>query len=565
MPSVPEYQSRGPSISPLQVANANPADFARPGREMSQLGEATSQLSNVSTDILVKEQDQKDLDSVFQAETALKAQETEFHNGLRERRGRNADGASKEALKFWEESTRKAEGTLTTERQRRAFQRIVADRRNASMDYVSRHEAQEMRTARLQAGEADIEATIQAGIANPGAVALNTTTIANTYRALAKAEGLDEDYVNLKIQSATTAMHTGVIAGMVDANPGGARLYYNANKDAIKPSERAQIESQLRAGGLKEFSQRKATEIFAKYGDDPEAALAYARANIQDADRQEATVAQLKARINEKQTFETHRQSKALDEAYRLVIMPQSSSTLPAQPVRTINDLPAHVLADLDGKDLVTLNNLLTEKLDGTKVNTNWEHYYNLTEMARTDPQAFATRNLVRDFPALDEGKRGELVKLQQEIRSGKANTTDVATLEQQLSEAYNTLGLADTDKEQKGRISSMARSEIAREQERLKKDLTYAERQVIIDRVTIQGTLSKSWWPDSTVRAYEVAPEDMGQFTPDGGTATPASPADPGGIPADERKRIEEALINRGKPVNEDAIQALYRMKHSR
>lgn len=397
MPSVPSYQGGEPQLRPLQPANANPADFARPGNELTQLGQAANQVTNVATDVLVKEQDQKDLDSVFQAETTLKAQETEFHNSLRERRGRNADGASKEALKFWEESGRKAEGTLTTERQRRAFQRIVSDRRNASMDYVSRHEAQEMRTARLQAGEADIESTIQAGIANPGAVALNTTSIANTYRALAQAEGLDEDYVNLKIQSATTAMHTGVIAGMIDANPGGARLYYNSNKDAIKPSERAQIENQLRAGGLKEFSQRKATEISAKYGDDLEGALAYARANIQDADRQEATVAQIKTRFAESRTADTHRQQKLMDGITRGLV---TTGQVGGVKIGTIHDLPTAYLdpnTGLNGGNLERVRAYLEARTDAALEPPKADNYQALDEAQShieagniTDPQQLA-------------------------------------------------------------------------------------------------------------------------------------------------------------------------------
>lgn len=355
MPTVPDYSRRADAIQPVRQARMNPADAARPGQELADLGKSLSVASNTVGDILLKQQEQKDLDAVFQAETQLKTWETGFHNSVRERKGRNADGATEEAVKSWDEQARKIGGSLATERQRRAFDRIAAERRNSSLDFVSRHQSQELREARIQGAEADIEATIQAGIANPGAADLNSTAIERAYRALEKTEGLDPDYVSNKIQAATTAMHKGVISAMIDQSPGGARAYYNQHKDGIKPSERGAIEKALREGGVKEFSQRKATELVSKYGDDYESALADARANIKDADRQEATVSQIKARYAEFKSFEADRQKKAFEAGLDLANKGQISA---------IEHVPQHLVEMMAPADYVRLKDHLKAKVD---------------------------------------------------------------------------------------------------------------------------------------------------------------------------------------------------------
>jgi len=447
MPTVPEYSRQVNSITALRPARANPSDLAAPGQQIARLGESLAKAGVSLGDVLQKKQEQENVDAVMQAESKLKTWESEYHYSIRERRGRNAEGITKETVKAWDKQAQEIGGSLQNEAQRRAFNRILLERRAASLDFVSRHQAAELREARIQGAEADIEATIQAGIANPGAAGLNEQTISRVYHALGKTEGLDPDYVTNKIRAATTAMHKGAIGAMVETDPLAAKAYYAAHKDAITPVERKSIEDALRRGGLKEFSQRKSDELVSKYGENFGAALADARAHIKDPERRDATVARIKARYAEFTTLKRDREKGAYEKALGLAIRGEIGS---------IDDIPQEVMTDLNPTDLMRIKSYLDKKaeaaikppsVDDPKVLYEAQdlieqgEIYDEKQLRQYDP--FLTnqgRRMLRTMLAKQNDISAAAVRQEFETRIGKTRAKFLASEEdRKLWEAFQT------------------------------------------------------------------------------------------------------------------------------
>ena len=181
----------------------------------------------------------------------------------------------------------------------------------------------------------------------------------------------------------------------------------------------------------------------------------------------------------------------------------------------------------------------------GTPVETDWNYYEQLRTEARTDPGSFARLNLAAGFHKLAPAQREALIDLQDKAKKDPKGMAEVATLDAQLGDAHDKLGLLGSgNAEKRGLFDETVRREISAAQNTKGKPLTYEERQKIID---VNAVKKDQWF--GTKRLFEAKAEGTaGEFKPE--------------VPKRDRAQITEALQRRGIPATDANILDLYRRK---
>ena len=539
MPTVPTYDQPQESTRAAPLPQMSPAAAGTTGRQTSEFGQALGRASGDFTRIALDMQERENADRILRTEAMLKEAETQFHTSLAERRGQNAWGVTQEATKWWDENSRKLADQLDNDAQRRAFDQMVLRRRGESIGYVSRYEAGQRQQSLTDAAQASIQGSIDsaaAAHADPQIVETNRAQVQRNVQALAKLQGWAPEAAQLALSEELTKFHSGVLLAKIDEDPDGARDYYAAHKDEIAGGARPQIEKALRVGTLRSLSQSASEEIMAKGLSESEA-VKFARENY-TGDEEDAVVARIKERYTERQQLREQSQRNAADQAWGILARSKN-----------LDQVPAHVIAAMDGRDLIALRREAQNMRNGDEVKTDWGTYYDLRQQARSNPSQFARTDLRRYFDKLAPGARETLIDMQGQIASGKAH--EVTTFGQQLDTAHNVMGFDAGDREKKGQFDAAVTNAINAEQARLGKPLTWDERQKIIDRMAVQGeVVTGQWWKnDRNVRAYEISDtEDTGRFVPT--------------IPKAERQKIESALRRKGRPVTDAEVLRLYKQK---
>ncbi|MES2247900.1 MAG: transglycosylase SLT domain-containing protein [Pseudomonadota bacterium] len=184
----------------------------------------------------------------------------------------------------------------------------------------------------------------------------------------------------------------------------------------------------------------------------------------------------------------------------------------------------------------------------GQPIETDWTVYASARRQAIDNPKLFAQQDLRALFPKLAPAQREQLLDLQTKAKDPK-QLPDVATFEAQLGNAHDLLEFRASDQEKKGMFDSAVTSALAAEQVRVDRKLTYEERQKVIDRMMVPGSVPGLLWGSNSRRLYEVTgTEAAGKFAP--------MP------PAAEKEKIVAALKRAGKPVTEEEVTRLYRQK---
>jgi hypothetical protein len=240
----------------------------------------------------------------------------------------------------------------------------------------------------------------------------------------------------------------------------------------------------------------------------------------------------------------------------------------------TLTDLPASILAGLERSDRVAIETFTAKRAKGGEIQTDWSTYSDL--MGRGRRELLAT-DLNRFRPILADAEFKQLVQRQQGFRDGTEPDApdDPATLASQIGTAIQVIGLEKGDKS--GRFEAAARAEVDRQQQALGRKLTYAERQAVVDRLSLTVTTTqRAWWYDTQVKLYEVKDGEAYQFTDDDlveqgdvlarllevpreRLLPTAAALEAAGLPVVETTlQMAAALIDSGQPVTRETMEAL-------
>lgn len=145
MPIIQPYEGQEVSLSPLPSASqqsiVGPEDFG--SYAASQEIATGKQLQAVGSGISASAQQMQnrtDADSVFRAETAIKEKQIQFDADLANRRGQDAWGATSDAQKFWQDSTKDISDGLDNDTQRKLFAKSASRLAVSHVGAVSQYE-----------------------------------------------------------------------------------------------------------------------------------------------------------------------------------------------------------------------------------------------------------------------------------------------------------------------------------------------------------------------------------------------------------------------------------------
>lgn len=493
------------------------------GRAMLGAGAALMQVA-------AQQQDRQNADMLFRAETSLKDDYLGFEQSVRERKGQAAWGAAKDTEQWFAEQEKKHSESLENDVQRKLFGQSITKLRQSAVGSVSTYESAERRRSVEESARASIVGSINmaAATAAEGMLAPLPTPEAATedsgglitpptasnpiagfksdiikrVQVLASLNGWSPERKAAEEALHVTNLHKQVIQNLVDRDPTKARDYFTANKAEINGSDLEQIGKVLKIGETKqagfEFAER--TEIRA-LATDQERIAAAREVFKNEPEKREAAISEIKTRSQEDHALRERGQALAADQAWGIY----------ARTGR-LNAIPATTIDAMDGHAYATLKEHARLKAEGYAIKTDFGAYYDLRQMAASDPDAFRKVDLRGYMTRLSPGDLEEMAKLQ---TSSPKEAKDAATLTQQLSNTHDVLKWGISDKEKKGLFDKAVTDAVNAAQATSGKTLDYPQRQQIIDRLVIEGD-TNGWMPFGNKRFFEV------QGTPDAGGFVP-------------------------------------------
>ena len=557
MPTVPlaEQQVRlAPAATQRAVTGATADAFgAVEGRQFEQLGRATQTAGDPLAVAALRLQDRQNDEAVRRAfldyDQRTRSYLYDPEQGLYNRRGANAQGASTEAFKTLAEYEREVSAGLGNDRQRQTFAERIASVKSGLIDGVTRHEANEFRAVEEETTKAFLDASIK------GAAAAHTNPeLRAQYRAqgdyelerLGQHHGWTPEMLALKRLEYSTLYHKGIIERMVIDDPTGAREYFKTHQAEIDGGTQTGLEGALKEGATREAAYRETERILGDTNSYSEQ-LAQAR-KIEDKVLADEVVRRIKERESERRDMRTEAERQAKDTAWALVT-----------ETGKLDAVPPHVMAQLDGYTISAMQNYLDKK---GAIDTDFGTYSNLSDLASQDPRKFAKLNMNDYRDKLDDGDWRTVQGWQRSIRAGIAGdeaarkkTVAEATVQQQITTALDAAGIVGTDdatKTRRGAFTRSARSALDQAEAVKGGPLTVDERDKVLGRLLLEGeVLSGSMWANDQeeVRAFEVlGTTDEARFS-----------VTFDDVPETERKDIAEKLTARGRKATEDEIAKLY------
>lgn len=565
MATVPRYD--GPQVETQALpgarlsGNVSQEALSGRGQQAAQIGQGLSNFGRTVNNIAVDIQERENAAMVFSAETALKDDYLQFENSIKARKGHDAWGATDEAEKWFAEQSKVHGQGLGNDRQRAIFGQQLTKLRQQAMTSISAYEIGERDRTLAEAAQASIVGSINlaASAATDGLVSANGDgkpsvvqdavggeaviggdpvpalkgDIIKRIDVLAQMGGWSAEKREMEVNKYVTVMHRQVLGALVDTNPDLAQKYYTDHKVEIDGTERAGIEKALKVGGLRQQAQNAVDDILSKGLTEAES-LAYARKEYKGEAEDEITQ-RVKARFSEVDQLREQGQRTAADSAWKAYSQRQN-----------IDDVPTSVIASMDGRDIETLRDHAKTVASGASVKTNPSTYYGLRVMATDEPASFAKVDLRRYIGQLSTEDFEEFVKMQ---TSAPGDLKDAATLQQQLSITHDLLGLKKGDADKKGLFDKAVIDAVNNAQTHSGKKLNYDERQVIIDRMTIEGDLARGFFNDTEGRYYDVAGKpESAQFAPE--------------VPDADRSLIAEKFkAKHGRDPSDDEVVNAYKI----
>lgn len=319
--------------------------------------------------------------------------------------------------------------------------------------------------------------------------------------------------------------HVAVVAAAIDAGKlDYAREYMKQVGAELTAGARLQLTKTLDAGDFEARTQGYTDQFLAQSKGDPVAALALAREKLSGKE-EDAVVQRIKSIDAEQVALRERAQRTAADTAWKYVAAGKAP--------------PPSVMAALDGRDAVQIRKALEGPERSVKTDPNV--YYALTQAAVNDPN-FKNEDLRRYLDRLSPADFRHFVDLQAK-RDKPGEIEQVATVTQQKDAIIKSLKLPA---EKAGVFMQQADRALFAAQQEKGKPLNQDERQRVLDRLVLEGTVPGSWFGTNTRRAFEAA-ADGKPFTPKFSDA--------------DRRKAEAALQRQGiKAPTKEQIDATLR-----
>jgi hypothetical protein len=525
---------------------------ARVGQQVA--GEAF----NVAQQVVVKERETADRVARLDWNNRLAEWEQDRiedpEHGAYTRMGKDAQGLPEELDKDFADFTGKI-GEGLNERQRLQFEEDRA-RRKESIDLsVRRHMRQQQKayaTSELQATRTNAVNEAITNALDPDRVNIALTRAVSAIRDVGPSLGMGKEEIEALVKSDQSQALTGVINRLLASdNPAAAQVYFQDAKQAglISGEAIANIEKKLAEGTTRKKAQDEADKIIAAGGSLTEQLAKAKEFGKDDPDLRKA----IEERIEHSKAVMDREQRDTHEAEGRRIYDAIDKGTTSLDAIERMPEW-----SNLEGTERASVKAYLRTKIGGGQV-TDWKVFGERMNEAGTDPQAFAKRNLLADRGSLEDTEWKRLMEIQLSIRAGDNRKADQdLDVYRTTSQIVNgTVGLdpnappSSDEAKAVGRLRAVLERRVLEAEQLTGKKVPAADIQTWLDDLlkvqltTIQGTGSN----------WSLIP---------GGTqkdSTRKSIIDLriGDIPAAEQQQLKDALRQRGRLVNDDAVLDLY------
>ena len=432
-----------------------------------------------------------------QAETTANTADLEISTGWlkwdaenrKKYQGANADGYSAAATEWWGKTAKDYSEKLDP-MAKAMVGKSLARRQAASLGQVTQFVEGEKEKHADNTAAANIDTTIQFGVSS-GDVAGASARVRELSAQVGARKGWTTEQVQTETLKNLSALHTAQIAKLVEL-PGGAvaaEAYYQANKTEIGFAQQPKVEQVLKAEVDNQFATQTAAEVAAL----PLGEQLAVAGKIEDPARREKTIAQIKNNYALVKEVQAEQEKKFADTAWQLV----------GQGRR----VPEAILASMDGKERVQLQEHLRAKAErvasgGGAVKTDYKLYTELRERLAAGENI----NLAAYTEKIAGSQLEQLLDIKDARAKGGGKAPEARTQEQQLASFIAPLELKG---EARGRFESAFGDAVSEHINAKGKAPDYEERKKILDRLTLEGTVEKNWWPDDTKPRWQMTPDE--------------------------------------------------------
>lgn len=547
--SVPEQ-----ALPTVRVDPSAPLSSFGGGAALERTAQAGQQTIDGARDFFLEEK--KKADDLFVQE--LRSSGQREGNRLRwdpvegafNHKGKDALGIMKDYGTRYSKYLDQLSESSTSDEQKVAFRRIRLDLQGDFEDSLQKHTFAEV-------SKFDDESTKYASVLEredavlnfekPGRIERAIENQKAMIRAHGQRTGKPPEVIALETYSAISATHEAVINHLTaQGRDLDAEQYFERVKDQLSSIDRDQAEAKVREGSLLGKAQRASEQIWRESGGNFDTAMERARKEITDPKMFEEVKRLIRQRREDNQDSDRTRYDK---------LMLDSSNHVESNKQRP--DPATWALLKLSDKN--ALDNRIEQLRKGIEPEPNSESYYNLKTQA-SQPNLkgkFLTTNLLTYRGRVTNQELKELIGIQTTLRNGDtpAELDDYRTKKQIEDSGLSANGIDPTpktggkDAKLVNQFHAMVAERVRAEQEQAGKKINNERYQQIVDDLLVEGTVQGSGvfgFFQKSRRKFEIEPGENIEL-------------EPNQIPKSERRKIEDALRRKNKPVTDGAVLELY------
>lgn len=492
MPQVPTYNDRQLRTQALQPVFQNTPDVSSGARALAQ-----------GMGVVAEAADRIDLRdaqaAAFETQAKITSEWLQWDAKARQQyRGQNVDAYAPAAQEWWRKAA-ETYGKDLSPRAKELASRGLMDRQFKALDSVGLFVTSEKERHADETYSADVVTTIQFGVTS-GDVAGAAQQIREKAAMVGARKGWTTEQVQAEALKNVATLHATHIERLLDTNPEAAQAYYNKARDAneIPATAQPRIEKMLTSAVDSQF----ATQFAAGMADKPLAEQLAEAAKIENPERREKALTQIRNNHALVKQAEQERENTAADQAWQLF----------AQGKR----IPETVLSQMAGRERAQLQEAQRTRAErlasggGKTVKTSPETLAKIYDMMRDDPEGFKKLRMASLTEFMAPNDIEQVARIQRDMLKPEKETGAITAV--QAIEAYAE-GLDKKDALQFKRRAFDTFDQFQMEKGRAP---TTAERRQLLDDLTKEVVLHDGILWDTKGPAFK---QEKGK------AATPATP----------------------------------------
>lgn len=396
---------------------------------------------------------------------------------------------------------------LGNDSQRREFMNSANQMQVQFKGGIQQHVAREYGQYQLSVQDGTVKtAQQQMGLAwgDPAAVEQSKGAIRAAVYETGKLKGWAGEQTQAAMVEQLSVGHASVLSAAIDAgNLNYATEYLKQNGTEMTPEARLHATKVLDVGKFEAKTQDAAQKIYGDSNGDVAAALADARSKYSGKE-EDAIVTRIKGFDTERVALRERGQKDAADSAWQIY-----------SKTGSLSSIPASTIASMDGKDIHALRATAKADYDAAhvqrEVKTDSKVYYALSFAANNDPN-FKSQDLRPFFDRLSPGDREHFIDLQTKTKKPE-ELAQVVAVGEQKNAIVRGLDMNDKDA---GVFHQVADKALYAAQVDKGKTLTQDERQQVLDKLVLHGTIPGNWFGTTEEPLFKAINEGKAaQFTP--------------------------------------------------